>query len=675
MDSRTRFLIYAAASYMLLSMMAMVIESRNKKRKRVPRREGITYGPIDERDRKRFDYLNDKIWKNDTICVNMLRLRRAPFFRFCKLFRDGGLLVDTIHMSVEEQVAMFLHTIGHNVRNRVVATDFYRSGETVSRYFNLVLRAIGEMRKELIRPPSITTPSKILGNPRWDPYLRYDPHLDCVGAIDGTHVRVSVSKDMEPSFRGRKDHATQNVMAAVDFDLKFTYVLAGWEGTAHDAVVLRDAIERTDGLRVPQGKFYPVDAGYGAKPGFLPPFRGVRYHLNEWGTNPVQNEKELFNLRHSSLRVTVERAFGSLKRRWKILDDATPFFPYPTQVDIVVACCIIQNWIIEDGGDDFIISEEEWIANYSYATSRSGQASEHAYMVQFSGQSDKGGHVTWTSSMSTYMLEYLEGIVASGNKTSSGFKQVHLKACAKALNDHFKINLTSDQITNHMRTWKRKYSKIADLRKLSGALWDEENFIISLDHKHYADHIKDHKADAEYLNKPIHNYGKMLVIFGNSLATGKYAKGSSDPLATESIPIDEEEEQIGIDSAAETGSTCRVHPLNEENGASSSAPKPKKAKIVAAIEEEGLIGAFKSVGEKLAGAILEAGKEAAKSYKDLPDNLYESVHSIPRFEDTHLAHYFAHLVDNPPTASVFVTLEFAHKVTWVARYIATTFNG
>jgi len=41
------------------------------------------------------------------------------------------------------------------------------------------------------------------------------------------------------------------------------------------------------------GKFYLVDAGYGAKPGFLPPFRGVRFHLNEWGNNPVQNEKEL----------------------------------------------------------------------------------------------------------------------------------------------------------------------------------------------------------------------------------------------------------------------------------------------------------------------------------------------------------------------------------------------
>jgi hypothetical protein len=59
---------------------------------------------------------------------------------------------------------------------------------------------------------------------------------------------------METSFHGRKNHTTQNVMGAVDFDLQFTYVLAGWEGTAHDALVLRDALECENGLRVPQGK-------------------------------------------------------------------------------------------------------------------------------------------------------------------------------------------------------------------------------------------------------------------------------------------------------------------------------------------------------------------------------------------------------------------------------------
>ena len=53
---------------------------------------------------------------------------------------------------------------------------------------------------------------------------------------------------------GRKNYPTQNVLATVDFDLKFTYVLVGWEGSAHDATILADALERDDGLRVAEGK-------------------------------------------------------------------------------------------------------------------------------------------------------------------------------------------------------------------------------------------------------------------------------------------------------------------------------------------------------------------------------------------------------------------------------------
>lgn len=36
--------------------------------------------------------------------------------------------------------------------------------------------------------------------------------------------------------------------------MMFTYVLAGWEGSAADGRVLRDAISRRNGLRVPSGK-------------------------------------------------------------------------------------------------------------------------------------------------------------------------------------------------------------------------------------------------------------------------------------------------------------------------------------------------------------------------------------------------------------------------------------
>ena len=67
--------------------------------------------------------------------------------------------------------------------------------------------------------------------------------------------------------------------------------------------------------------FYLGDAGYACRPGVLPPFRKTRYHLNEFGSRcGPATAKELFNIRHSSLRVTVERAFDALKNRFKILD-------------------------------------------------------------------------------------------------------------------------------------------------------------------------------------------------------------------------------------------------------------------------------------------------------------------------------------------------------------------
>lgn len=58
------------------------------------------------------------------------------------------------------------------------------------------------------------------------------------------------------------------------------------------------------------------------------------------GTNLMQ--KELFNLRHSSLGVTIERAFAALKNRFKVLDQK-PFHTFDTQVKLVLACCILHN--------------------------------------------------------------------------------------------------------------------------------------------------------------------------------------------------------------------------------------------------------------------------------------------------------------------------------------------
>jgi hypothetical protein len=68
------------------------------------------------------------------------------------------------------------------------------------------------------------------------------------------------------------------------------------------------------------------------------------------------------------------------------------------------------------------------------------------------------------------MLTFLANLVANGTKTSTGFKKAQLNACANALNDHFKIYRTANEIGNHLKTWKKKYVRISYLRDLSVSL-------------------------------------------------------------------------------------------------------------------------------------------------------------------------------------------------------------
>lgn len=77
-------------------------------------RRGITYGPMSARDQERAANLSFIYNSQDVHCVELLRMRRAPFFQLCDLFRNRSLLRDSINISIEEQVAMFLMVVGHN---------------------------------------------------------------------------------------------------------------------------------------------------------------------------------------------------------------------------------------------------------------------------------------------------------------------------------------------------------------------------------------------------------------------------------------------------------------------------------------------------------------------------------------------------------------------------------
>ena len=124
-------------------------------------------------------------------------------------------------------------------------------------------------------------PFEIATNPKYHPY--FDSAL---GAMDGTHINCCPSLEQRQLARDRKGGLTQNTLACCSFDLRFVYLLSGWDGCTADASMYNDA--RLSDLHIPTGKCYLADAGFGICDSLLVPYRGVRYHLAEWGRAAVR---------------------------------------------------------------------------------------------------------------------------------------------------------------------------------------------------------------------------------------------------------------------------------------------------------------------------------------------------------------------------------------------------
>ncbi|XP_048624024.1 uncharacterized protein LOC125592702 [Brassica napus] len=140
--------------------------------------------------------------------------------------------------------------------------------------------------------PGNGVPSKIRESTRFYLYFK-----DCIGAIDGTHIPDMVVGNESASYRNRKGILSQNILAACNFDLQFIYVLTGWEGSAHDAKVLNDALTRSNNrFEVPEDEFPPEEitdeqsvTQSTSGPQFLGTQEQQRELANEWRTTIASN--------------------------------------------------------------------------------------------------------------------------------------------------------------------------------------------------------------------------------------------------------------------------------------------------------------------------------------------------------------------------------------------------
>nr|CAI5859596.1 unnamed protein product [Callosobruchus analis] len=163
-----------------------------------------------------------------------------------------------------------------------------------------------------------------------------------VGAIDGTHIFIKQPVGNAVDYYNRYQSHSVILQAMCDPRKRFINISVGHPGRMHDArrSLYQRIVDEDEPLINPEYHLIG-DSAYPLLQEVLTPYRDTG-HLTEAETR--------FNVRFSSIRSTIERAFGLLKGKWrrlKFLDMSD----LELLNKVIVAGCVLHNLIINSEGD------------------------------------------------------------------------------------------------------------------------------------------------------------------------------------------------------------------------------------------------------------------------------------------------------------------------------------
>lgn len=208
---------------------------------------------------------------------------------------------------------------------------------------------------------------------------------NCVGALDGKHVRIRCPSKSGSMFHNYKKYFSIVLQAVVDAHYKFLTINVGGHGKQSDggtfqaSGLYRALVEGK--LPIPEPTALPnsnvvapfvflADEAYPLMTHVLKPYSGRNLPLDE----------ECFNQRLSRCRKTVECAFGVLVAKWRLLNKAIE-----TDVllaDRIVKCiCVLHNTIIDKEGMVHHLTEVS-VENQGIVWDRVGRPSNESRTVR-----------------------------------------------------------------------------------------------------------------------------------------------------------------------------------------------------------------------------------------------------------------------------------------------------
>ena len=283
---------------------------------------------------------------------DQFRCNKASFDRICLLIEEHWLTVNdpighNASFFVRDRVAVTLFYLMHAGSVVEGAKSFGMSKSSAVRYIRQVIEVILVcLWPRFVRLPATVEQWRVIS----DGFEEICGFPHCCFAIDGCLFEIERPYNFE-GWYCRKGYPAINAQVVVDhrarilsFDLR--------PGSANDKAVFNYSRFGSDIKNsLPPGKYGVGDAGYTLSDKLMIPFPI---------TESMPPDQSQFNYMHSRTRITIERAFGMIKNRFRIFKvplnqkkfEQSGESETSQMAKVIQACFVLHNVLIEFGDED-----------------------------------------------------------------------------------------------------------------------------------------------------------------------------------------------------------------------------------------------------------------------------------------------------------------------------------
>lgn len=292
---------------------------------------------------------------------------------------------------------------------RSLAFAFRISQSYTTRIIQLVLKSLSSrLTGKLLKPPSPEDSIRIAGE-YWD---RWN-FPNCVGAIDGKHIRIFCPGKSGSLFFNYKDYFSIILQAIVDANCKFIYVDIGSYGKEGDSGIFgKSSLNQL----IIQKEYFPADTRLPNSEIILPfvhvgdeAFRLETHMMRPYPRGEARNDskKMIFNYRLSRARRTTEKSFGLLSQVFRVFYTPISLKTETTDQLILSACCLhnlLRDRYLENVPDyyyNYDPNEPQPLKNMMSLAKSGGYANFEGFLVRYEFTNffnSEQGAVSWQDS-------------------------------------------------------------------------------------------------------------------------------------------------------------------------------------------------------------------------------------------------------------------------------------